>query len=188
VTLRLQKGDKASRVLKELKGTITAEVEIPNEKLLEVANILKATGEKVKTTSGGTVEIKSVKKQGNGDYVVNLVLDGQNGNPFGGGAGVIVGGGGRIVIRGGGGMVINGRNIGPAPDKDAPKLLDAKGNAFQIAAIDKSLVIENNSASQEMTITYRPNPGQQEPSKLVQFGSRPVKVNIPFAFRDVAIP
>src|SRR6266545_830111 len=170
--LRLKRGEKPSRSLKEVSGSIPVELLTPSEPLIKVDNILKAAGQTAKGKSGGSIEVKSVEKLANGEYQVKVVLErpGDANNPFGGMGGV------RIIQR----VQINGQNVvmggfgGPdTGDNNMPVLLDAKGKAFKMIAAPATAVNFNgNMMTHTLTLLYQPQDGQGEPARLVLNGRR----------------
>lgn len=180
--LRLRRGKEDSTTLKELSGTLAAQVTIPNEVLASIDNVLK--GGKAASKSGGTVQVSRIDKQANGDYRVQITLE-QAGNPLGGN--VVINGGGVIMINGNVRIGGFGRSRSPAAS-GLPDLFDAKGGKYQQAGIQSmSTRITNGQVARVATVLYRPQPGQGEPSRLVLFGNRTVTVPIPFRFENVPL-
>ncbi len=62
LTVRLKKGDKASKSIKELSGTISAEVLPEAKTLIKTDEILKSAGKTFKGEDGGSIKIVSVDK------------------------------------------------------------------------------------------------------------------------------
>ena len=63
VPVRLKKGEKASRSLKELTGNLTVQVLAEPEVAISADNILKAAGKTFKGKDGGTIAVKSVEEK-----------------------------------------------------------------------------------------------------------------------------
>ncbi len=183
VTLRLAKGEKDAKVLAELRGSITGEVDVPNEKLFEFTDVLKSAGKKAQS-GDKAFELKSVVKDKAGNYVVQLHADAAMGNNGFGGIN------GRVVIQGGGMVVINGQVISGQPSSadQSPLLIDAKGKSLMLVKSDQSMVFDNGKSSTQMTYTFRPHPDQGEPVTLVRYGMKPTKVRIPFSFQNLPLP
>src|SRR5439155_5195430 len=162
VNVRLKRGEKPAKTLKELSGTINAQALAQTEALASVDNILKAAGKTAKSKDGGSLQVQTIDKLDNGDIQVKLALENLGGpNPF-------VGAGGRVMIQGqavvqfrqiqvgnaGGGMVIGG--MGPANSTNLPKLLDAKGQAYQVVNIpNQNMQFNNGQMTSHLTIIYR---------------------------------
>jgi hypothetical protein len=75
VPVRLKKGEKEAKTLKELTGTITAQVLTPPEPFLTVENVMKAAGKTVKGTEGGSITIKEAKKAEDGSITITAELE-----------------------------------------------------------------------------------------------------------------
>src|SRR5262245_21464 len=197
--IRLKRGDKDAKSLKELSGTITAQALMPTEALAKVENVLKAAGQTAKVKDGGTMQVHSVDKMPNGDYQIKVTLENLPGmNGFGGngviqiqGGGVIIQGNGVVIRRmqiGGGNVAIAGGFPG-SNQEHAPKLLDAKGKAYQLVTVNnQEFQINNGQTTITMTAVYRPQAGQGDPAELVYYGQRMVNFPVTFSFRDLPLP
>jgi len=185
--VRLKTGDKHAKVLKELKGHLTAEVIVPNETLITVENVLKAAGQTTKGKSGGAMTVNTIEKIANGDYKVKVTLEDVLGNnPFGGvfGGGVMIQNV-QIQIGGGGAIGLGGM---PGGGPGMPDLVDAKGNKYQLVQVpSRNMNANNGQVTQEFVLVFRANNDQGEPARLVLFGSRTTTVQVPFAFQNVPL-
>jgi hypothetical protein len=189
VVLRLKSGEKRAKSLKDLSGTLSAQVLAPTEVLLKVDNVLKAAGKTVKGEHGGSLEFVSINKDDNGDYRVQIRRENAPGaNPFGGA--IQINGGGVIQINGGGVVQINGMQLNGNPaGQGMPVLLDKSGKAYQsLGTAQTSTRIANGTVTQEMTVLYRPNAGQGEPASLVVNGQRTIAVPVAFRLENVPLP
>jgi hypothetical protein len=75
VPVRLKKGDKASKSLKELAGTVTAQVRIGPEPLMTIDNILKAAGKSANTADGASLKVVDVSRADNGEVTLKVQLE-----------------------------------------------------------------------------------------------------------------
>src|SRR5205823_6490995 len=124
--LRFKAGEKPSKSLKELSGSVTAQLLAPPEPLIVLGNVLKSAGETAKGKSGGTLRLNSIAKLAGGDYKLHVYME----NPPGpnGMVGIFQGNGViqiqqvQIQVGFGGPASIFGNTSG------LPELLDAKGN------------------------------------------------------------
>jgi hypothetical protein len=188
--IKLKGGDKAAKTLKELAGTLTAQVLTAPEPLLKVDHVLKAAGKAVKGENGGSMEVLSISKQANGDYKVQLRLENPpGGNPFVPVAVPLRGAIQRqqiqIQVNGGGALTVVGAAGGGI---GGLSLLDAKGKAYQLVEVpSRSLRGVNGVFTQEMTLVFRPQAGQGEPASLVLNGRRTVTVSVPFRLTNVLL-
>ncbi len=189
VPLRLKRGEKQAKSLKELTGSITAEALLPTEPLITMADIMKAAGKTTKGKSGGSMTVSAIEKLPNGDIQVKVAMQDIPGqNPIGNN---IVIGGGQAVFRVqrvqiGGNMVVV--RDGAANNSNMPKLLDAKGKEYRLAQVpEQSMHVANGNATVNVTLVYQAN-GADEPAQLVLMGQRTTTVQIPFSFKDVPLP
>ena len=106
-------------------------------------------------------------------------LPGQN--AFGGMNGVVIQ---QIQIQGGGNIIIGGM----PQQRSVPTLVDKDGKSFQLVQVPSSrMQITNGVMSQELTMLFRPNPGQTDPDRLLLTGQRTATFQVPFAFRNIDI-
>jgi hypothetical protein len=75
VAVLLKKGDKPSKSLKELAGTITAQVLDAPQEMIVVDNILKAGGTTVKGKPGGQIKVLDVSKPADGQIKVRVEME-----------------------------------------------------------------------------------------------------------------
>jgi hypothetical protein len=72
--LRFKKGEKAAKSLKELKGTLTAQVMPPAQPMLAIENILKASGE-AKNANGITLKVVEANQDKSGELILKVELE-----------------------------------------------------------------------------------------------------------------
>lgn len=187
-TVVFNKGAKPSKMIKELTGTVTAQVVIPNEVLAKVDKVMDAAGKTVNAANGGSITIDGVEKQGDGSYKIKVKLDNMQPNPFGGmGGGIVINGGIAFDIGVGPGGVVGGP-AGTGASRGLPDLEDAKGNKYQFAGVASMRTnVNGGMISQEATCIYRPAAGAGDPARLVMYGNRSVNFQVPFSFKDVPV-
>jgi hypothetical protein len=180
VPLYFNAGDKRSKALKELSGSVTAQVMGPREPLITLNNVLKAAGESVKDKNGATMRLIAIEKTGGGDYKAQVFMEdrtAQNGI-----GGIVINNNGAVRIRK---PLILG---GVMESQGLPDLVDAQGNKYIIHNTpSRRLNINNGISTQEITIIYSPQNGQGEPERLVLYGSRPITVTVPFSFENIPL-
>ena len=192
--LRLSPGVKKPKALKELKGTVTAEVSSP-QPAITVDNLLKAKGKTFKADDGGSIKVVAINKADDGQIKlqfdltgpVQAVPDGNGiaiGAPTGGGAvppaaaqppGIRFGGGGVMV---GSARTALGYGL---------TLLDAKGTPITEVMQRLDLQVHDNQVTQRHDWTFKLAKGQ-EAVKLVLSSSRTVKIEVPFTLKNVPLP
>lgn len=186
-TVVFKKGEKSGKMIKELKGTVTAQATIPNEAIVKMDNVLTAAGKSAKGAAGGSMNLDSIDKQADGSYRVKVRMENLQPNPFGAARGGIVinGGAVQVIQIGPGGAFIGGRNTA---QRGMPDLVDARGNKYQVVGVPGMRTqINGGVVTQEATLLFRAPAGAGEPASLVLFGERPVNFQIPFTFRDVPL-
>jgi hypothetical protein len=182
--LRFKAGAKQAKALKELTGTLSVQLLAPIEPLLKVDNVLKSVGKEAKGDNGDSMTVASITKQDNGDYKVQVRLT----NPPGGiGVGaawqqmqIVQGGVVRVVA-----VPMQGNGIATSRSLN---LLDAKGRPYQMTMTSSRMQAVGGTLNLEMTLVFRPHPGQGEPASLVLSGQRLRTVAIPFRLENVPLP
>jgi hypothetical protein len=192
--VRIKNDGKTPKLIKEMAGNVSVQLDLQNVMLAKVENILKADGKVVDGVNGGALRVQSVKKLPNDAIAVEVVMDNLVPNPFG--DNIVFNGRGGIMIRGGlninGGIVIgpNGVRInGGGNARDLPDLLDDKGQKFKISSVaNDGYNFVNGSSTRSATIVFAPNPGQGAPRDLILFGTRTHSIAVPFRFENVSVP
>jgi hypothetical protein len=177
VPLRLAKGAKAAKVLKELSGTIAAQVQGPLQTLVSVDKILKAAGRRIKGAEGSSVKVIEVSQK-EGEVKLRLRVeappDGEDRTPSPLGQTIIING-----------RVIGGDSEGKLTAANFA-LLDGKGRPFQVVrAVDTGRRL---GPIQELELTYRAEAGQSEAVRFVFTGRRTALIDVPFLLKDVPLP
>jgi RNA polymerase sigma factor (sigma-70 family) len=206
-SLRLKKGEKPAKSLKQLKGTLTAEILGPIKPIITVDNLLDAAGKKCKGNEGGSLEVLEVVRGEDGEITVKLAID----PPAESVQGMAAAGAVMVAPAGGGGAV-------PPPPLPAGKLpappaapaggavaiggfvrTPGNGHESEISLVDtKGKVIETT----RHTLSYRGGekgfthmhefafrlPKEREITKLVFSGRRPATIDLPFTLKDVPLP
>lgn len=180
VTIQLKKGEKASNLLRELKGRLTAKVLTPTEPLVTMKNVMKAAGKKATGKDGEGLELVSINRADNGQVTIQVRVDNNNANLLNGAIN------GNIVINGN--VIINGRNINSADNSGTLQLLDGKGRPYRLVNIPRrSTRIMNGQISREMTMVFAPEGNAEAPETLLITGQRMTAVQVPFQFENVSL-
>lgn len=175
--VRLKVGDKPAKLLKELKGTVTAHVQTPPETLLAVDDVLQTNGQTIKGADGSAAHITEATKRAGGQINLRLMIElpPQNNLAWNGAAQF------RVAGRFG--------NV-PQPDTAGSTwtLFDAQGKTFYRVGLNESLSANANGGwSQDVRLTFKDQQGAVAPFKLVRTGRRLAIVEVPFALSDVPL-
>lgn len=202
--LRLKKGEKPAKTLKQLKGTLTAEVLGPMKPLITVENLLKAEGKTIKDKDGGSLEVLEIVRDDDDQVRIKLAVD----PPADWAPGAVTVAAGVVVAppAAAPGAVppppLPAAKLPPPPAPAAGaimmgvpansqhqeiSLLDAKGKP--IATTSHSLSFRGGDKGfthmHEYTLRL---PKDQDTIKLVFSGRRPATIDIPFTLKDVPLP
>jgi outer membrane protein assembly factor BamB len=170
-------GDRPARQLKELTGTIVAQVRTPQETVATVENVLKAVGRTVRGKHGGEVRLIEAMKDEDGNVRLKVQVEGLGrgitdvpANPFGGT------------------IMINGRRLGEEDLLSSLNfaLLDAKGKPFRTTRAVSTGV--RAGAAHEYELVYEADEGQTEAAKFVYTDRRTLFIDVPFTLKDVPLP
>jgi hypothetical protein len=178
VTVRLQQGEKPARRLKELAGSLSAMVLVPDTLLASVDHVMKAKGKSTEIKGGGRLHLDVAEKLSDTEFRFVMKLENLPAGPNGG-PNFAVNGNRLISVNGGFGDY-------------APQLLDAKGNRLATSA-GPSLNQEADPNTGQIIKTtvelrVRRDTGQGEPARLAITGTHAATVAVPFRFVDVPLP
>jgi hypothetical protein len=176
VPVRLRKGPRPSRALRELRGTVTAQVLTPPENLLTIDDALHAGGRSFKGADGATVQVLEAGRLAHGSYRLRLQTEGLP-------RGVLVRVGG-LRVNGAARLLAN--QVSPA--NTTWSLQDGNGRAFRCVGLESTFVANAGGVGQELRLTFEPDPALGEPARLVQRGRRTVLLDVPFTFENVPLP
>ncbi|HEV3260093.1 MAG TPA: hypothetical protein VG013_24765 [Gemmataceae bacterium] len=181
--IRFKAAKQPSKVLKELKGTVAAQVQTPTQPLLTVDNILNRRAKKdVKDNDGDSLKVLDVDCQKDGMVKLHVQLTSSSGNGMWNGNRVIFR---RRLIRGGGGRVIVQEE---SSGGSSLALKDAKGRDLKLVNTQYVQIMRAfNGFTQEVELTYQAHKGQ-DPAKFVYSGPRTVIVDVPFTLKNVPLP
>lgn len=182
LAVRLQKGDRQTKVIKELKGSVTAQVRTAPQEMMVVENLLEAKGKKA-TCDGGSLEILKVTKNADGSISLDVKVETPTGvqpiNP-----GTVNGGVAAPAVM----LPIGGaRRPAYAGGYNGLTVTDAKGNRLPMAVTRNAGVRVGNQAA-EYTFQIVPQENHGPPEKLTYTGSSVLSVDIPFTLKDVQTP
>ncbi len=178
VVVRLkQPGDGPAKKLKELTGTITAQVRTGREALVTVENVLKSAGRAVKGRHGGAVKVLEVVKEEGGEVRLKVRVEAVGRgladvppNPFGGT------------------VIVNGRRLGEENLLSSLDfaLLDDRGRPFRtVRAVSTGVPA---GAAHDYELVYEPEAGQGEATRFVYTDRRTLFLDVPFTLKDVPLP
>ncbi len=201
LTVRLKKGEKEAKSLKELKGTITGQFRGEAESLLVVDEVMKAAGKSVTRKPNGEMKVLTVDKKEDGTIQIHFELEfpanavAESTIPLAGAPAKP-----RPAPPGvpppavGGGIALAPPPVAMPPQHFAFNgltLRDAKGNVLD-AKIEfhwkrpGGFVLGNRRM--EYIATYKPaDKDAPQPAKLVFTGRRDASINIPFTLKNVEL-
>jgi RNA polymerase sigma factor (sigma-70 family) len=204
--LRLKKGEKPAKTLKQLKGTLTAEVFGPIKPFLTVENLLKAAGKTLTGKDGGSLEVLEVARGDGDEITVKLALDPPSDMATGGTvtAGVVAVAAVPALPAPGGALPP------PAPPAKVPpppapaagavalgvpvnnqdveiSLVDAKGKPVEMTNHTVSYRGGDKGFTHMHEFTLR-LPKDQDTVKLIFSGRRLATIDVPFTLTDVPLP
>lgn len=176
IPVRLERGAKPSKLLKELTGTVFARVRMPAEVLVVVEDVFKAVGKTVKGPHGGAVRVVEVKREADGTIRLRLQVEAPSAAvddtplPF------------NATI------IIDGKPLGqPREPLSAENfgLRDRKGKPLPVVKAVNTGV--SAGAAQEVELTYRAE-GKVTAAKFVYSGRRTTVIEVPFRLKDIPLP
>jgi hypothetical protein len=172
VTVRFNPGVKAAKRLKELTGSVTGQVLVPNTTLATLD--LKSAGKNADIKGGGRLQIVRFDKAGAPELCT--VVYSLEGLPGGGNPNI-------MFFRGNRQIIVNGMAVAD--------LVDAKGNRLAVASgpsLNQEQGPDGQVVKTTVTMQFRREPGHGEPDRLVLTGMHTATVVVPFRFEDVMLP
>jgi hypothetical protein len=180
VPLRLDVPSGVTR-LKEVRGFVAADVLTPPMPLITMENILDAAGTTAEGKHGGSLQVSEVKRDDKGQVTLKVSVD----KPPPAFPQVIDRfGRGRVMRRGG--IGIEERGTDASVVGRLLSLLDEKGQAFKLTAVEQK-PLEAPGAF-EYQLTFQPPDGAAKAAKLVYLGRRRTTIDVPFVLKDVPVP
>jgi hypothetical protein len=190
-TIRLKKGDKETKSLKELTGVVAAQLLGDAEPLVVADNVMKAAGKSFKGKPDGEMKILSAEKKDDGSFEINFVFE----------LPLNVTSETQVNVPAPAAAAKKGDAPGAIIPANAPTtrfafngltLRDAKGNLLNASITfnwKKAGGFAPGNRRLEYVATYKPTGGQEtaEPAQLVYTGRRNVTINVPFTLKDVAV-
>ncbi len=175
VPVRLRQAEKPAKRLKELTGSIVAQVKTEAQPLVIVDNILKSAGKTVNGPHGGSIRVLEVTKQ-EGILRIKVLVEtagrGLTDAP---------------VVPFGGTIIINGKRLGEEELLSSQNfaLLDAKGKPYRVEKAVHTGVRTTTAHEYEFSYLLE---DQGEPMKFEYRDRRVLFVEVPFTLKDVTLP
>ena len=187
IPVRLKTADQPSKMVKELKGAITAQVQTPLQPVITVDDILKAKGKTFRGRDGESLKISDVAEDADGNLKLRILLE----EPMQGNLAMNR----RMIIRANRPVVRNGvvmrggimRETGN-PGESKLVLLDSKGRNLSLEMTASGTALNGTAIVQDMQMTFRPRSDASVPRKFVYSNRRLVNVEVPFTLKDVPLP
>jgi hypothetical protein len=198
IPFRLKKGDKVSKSLTELTGTVCASIFTEAAPIITAPDILKAAGKTFEGGDNGQLKVVEVAKDANGRITVRVELQAPAGVvPAGGlmGRGAIrrLGRGVPVAVAPVGGVVaVIGAGPGAGVSAGGLSLLDDKGEVVKLIGVQMQFTAVAGAVGGivnqlQHILTFQAENGQ-EASKLIYSGRKLLTMEIPFTLKDVPLP
>jgi hypothetical protein len=176
VPVRLQRGERPSKFLKELAGSVAVRV-LKAEALVTVERLLQAGGQKVRGVDGDSIKVLDITRRPSDRVAVRVQVVSQQGL-FGGNR-VVRANGNVIVIRGGGSFTSASTRLA---------VLDAAGKPLPVSPLQRGLNANANGImEEELELTFTAS-AQAGDLKLILNGQRAHSLDVPFTLKDVPLP
>jgi hypothetical protein len=188
--IRLKRGARASAVLAELKGVLTAQVQTPPEPRITVDHLLQATGKTIRGANGEMLKVLQVSQQPDGTCRIQLDFE----NPaaaedpllgLAGRRGIAMVRARQVLVNNGVGGVATEQRLG----ESNWSVIDKSGQPLRLVGRQANNVFRTgNGVRYEATLTYVSRSGQAGPDRLVYSSRRSLPIDIPFTLHDVPLP
>jgi hypothetical protein len=185
IPLRLTPGDKPSKSLRELHGTLTGRLLTEPRPVLAVDDVLKSAGKTFRGKEGGEIKVLEVSRDSSGEVTVRCELDvPPDVSPAG--LPAFASGRGRAA-----GRVLEADLLATPTAASLRRtgglsLVDDKGETIEQSTVRGVVRRDARGLVRELTIVAQPASGR-EAAKLVFAGSKMVSVEVPFTVKDVPL-
>lgn len=186
VSLRFRRGEKPTRVLRDVTGTLTLPLRMAGE-VVAIDNPLAAPGKSARAANG-SMTIHSASRTNSGDVKFDVSIELPPGIES---AWPIAGNmqmrfqNGAMVQQLNGAAALSG---GPT-DYMGLSLSDASGHRFRAAHVSQQQVSYTADGIRvRLGLTYRSGKGTSAPSRLTYSAMYPTTVELPFAFSELPMP
>lgn len=187
------KDEKNAERLKDLSGTLVAQLVAPMQEYVRVDGVQKQTGKTFRSGRGESIEISSVEvqqgdrvrlrlaiREPNSSFLVSrngrvIALNGQLGN--------------RIVVQGN--VVVAqgpGARSGTYPQSIDLRFFDKDDRQIYAESLSESIRIVDGEVFREFEFLVPPGKGQSPLDHLSWYGRRIETVDVPFRFSDIPLP
>jgi hypothetical protein len=177
LSARLKLAPKPSTALRELSGTLSAQVQSLPEPLLTIDKPLQSVGESVSEPDGCSMELRDAALNENGELTVRVSvrvpLPSSNFLPLVRG---------NRVVRRGGVVISSGSNATPNP-----ALVDEDGERLPVLNVQSKTIPGLDANTFETTITVKSSRLRAESARLVYSGPRTHVIQVPFALKNVPL-
>lgn len=181
VPVALKTDDRAITTLKVFEGVVVGEVTIPNQPLLAVDDLTKASGVVVRGPGDLTLSVASYEVRPDGRVAVKVRLDGPN--PW---AAQRAGQRGAVVINGG--LAWEGAAM---PNSPASRFRFADATGAAVPTPPAQMVSSSDDGirqTAEYVFTFPRAAKDRPPVRLVLVGDKAAAVEVPFKLTDVRLP
>jgi hypothetical protein len=177
----LNRGERTSRVLREVRGTATVQVLTPDEPLLTVDDVLHATGKTYKGLDGSGMKVVEVRRDEGGAVYLRLHME------LAGPGQVAWNANGRIILQ------VN-RNVRAWNSRSAAEaaaaglyLFDRASRPYRRGEAETTLAANGNAFALELRVKFYPEKDHGDPDRLIHLGKRSVLIDVPFTLKDVPL-
>jgi hypothetical protein len=180
IPVRLKKGARPAKQLKELSGTVLALVQSAPETLVTIDDVLKAKDKTIKGPKGGSVKVLDASRKEDGEIKLRLRVEA----PF------FTKEEAQLPLPGNVQVFVNGELLGQKKQDPLSTanfaLLDEAGKPFKVVkAVNTGVRV---GATQEVELTYQPEAGQKVAARFTYIGRRTTAIEVPFTLKDVPLP
>lgn len=180
--VKLRLGTKPAKLVKEMRGRLAAEVEVPPAPLITVNAILDSGGKTFTGPEGSHVKVIEAKRDESGQYKlrveVKLPPDPNQMPAFGNMIWL-----NRGPVPAGGTVDLTAGEV----EQKGLSIHDADGQPFLLASAHYDSPAKPNDP-RVYTLYYQPRKGQGDPVRFTLRGKRTVLLEVPFVLKDVPLP
>ncbi len=181
--IRLKLNDRDTKILREIRGVLFAQVQTPHEPIIRADKILQAEGKTFPGPDNSFLKVHEARRGDNGQIKLHVTLRA----PSMGEDALAMMQGAIFVRRFNGRMAFMAQQEGETSAAQVLALQDQKGGSFQLVTSEESTQANGMEITQEFRLVYQTKQGLEEPAQLIYSGNRLVTVEVPFVFKNVPV-
>ena len=181
--IRMKLIDRDTKMLREIRGVLFAQIQTPQGPIVRADKILEAEGKTFQGPENSFLKVHEARRSDKGQIKLHVTLRA----PSMGEDALAMMQGAIFVRRFNGRMAFIAKQEGDTSAAQILTLQDQKGGSFQLVTSEESTQCNGMEITQEFRLVYQTKQGLEEPAQLIYSGHRLMTVEVPFVFKNVPV-